>query len=158
MQFFGGYADYEHTEFEGPGIVGTVFENDGYEGRFEAIQATRGGWNAAYGFQLRTRDFSAIGEEAFVPPTDTDQAGIYTFQELEIGNIHLEGAARYESTDVENSTTNQNLDFDLFSVSAGGDIHLTDAFRLGGTVFRTCLLYTSPSPRDATLSRMPSSA
>ena len=24
--------------------------------------------------------------------------------------------------------------------------------------FKTCLLYTSPSPRDATLSRMPSSA
>ena len=27
-----------------------------------------------------------------------------------------------------------------------------------GTRFSTCLLYTSPSPRDATLSRMPSSA
>ena len=26
------------------------------------------------------------------------------------------------------------------------------------TLFWTCLLYTSPSPRDATLSRMPSSA
>ena len=26
------------------------------------------------------------------------------------------------------------------------------------TVYRNCLLYTSPSPRDATLSRMPSSA
>ena len=26
------------------------------------------------------------------------------------------------------------------------------------TGFNTCLLYTSPSPRDATLSRMPSSA
>ena len=25
-------------------------------------------------------------------------------------------------------------------------------------VYRACLLYTSPSPRDATLSRMPSSA
>ena len=25
-------------------------------------------------------------------------------------------------------------------------------------IFTTCLLYTSPSPRDATLSRMPSSA
>ena len=25
-------------------------------------------------------------------------------------------------------------------------------------IVRTCLLYTSPSPRDATLSRMPSSA
>ena len=28
----------------------------------------------------------------------------------------------------------------------------------GGTVVKICLLYTSPSPRDATLSRMPSSA
>ena len=26
------------------------------------------------------------------------------------------------------------------------------------TTYRSCLLYTSPSPRDATLSRMPSSA
>ena len=29
---------------------------------------------------------------------------------------------------------------------------------VGGMVVGTCLLYTSPSPRDATLSRMPSSA
>ena len=28
----------------------------------------------------------------------------------------------------------------------------------GGSMCDTCLLYTSPSPRDATLSRMPSSA
>ena len=28
----------------------------------------------------------------------------------------------------------------------------------GNTYYGTCLLYTSPSPRDATLSRMPSSA
>ena len=30
--------------------------------------------------------------------------------------------------------------------------------RLDNVIYRTCLLYTSPSPRDATLSRMPSSA
>ena len=30
--------------------------------------------------------------------------------------------------------------------------------RRPGRVFKRCLLYTSPSPRDATLSRMPSSA
>ena len=29
---------------------------------------------------------------------------------------------------------------------------------LAALIARTCLLYTSPSPRDATLSRMPSSA
>ena len=42
---------------------------------------------------------------------------------------------------------------------------LVDIFQIAETVtkdpaigFRCCLLYTSPSPRDATLSRMPSSA
>lgn len=137
VQFFGGYADYEHTEFEAPGEPGTVFTNEGYEARLEAIQRENNGWAAAYGIQLRNRDFSAIGEEAFVPPTETQQIGIYTFQEKELGDFHLEGAARFENTQQENSVTNQDIDFDLFSVSAGGDYHFSDTVRLGGTVFRT---------------------
>lgn len=137
VQFFGGYADYKHTEFEGPGEVGTVFTNEGYEARLEAIQRENNGWAAAYGVQLRNRDFAAVGEEAFVPPTKTKQIGVYTFHEKEIGNFHVEGAARYENTQQENSVTNQDIDFNLLSFSAGGDVHITDAIRLGGTVFRT---------------------
>ena len=38
-----------------------------------------------------------------------------------------------------------------------GDCLFANALRLAAE-FPTCLLYTSPSPRDATLSRMPSSA
>ena len=34
----------------------------------------------------------------------------------------------------------------------------TDGLRRGAEVTNTCLLYTSPSPRDGLLSRMPSSA
>ena len=137
VQFFGGYADYEHTEFEAPGEPGTVFTNEGYEARLEAIQRENNGWAAAYGIQLRNRDFAAVGEEAFVPPTETQQIGIYTFHEKEIGDFHLEGAARYENTQQENSVTNEDIDFNLISLSAGGDVHLTDAIRFGGTVFRT---------------------
>ncbi len=137
VQFFGGYADYEHTEFEAPGEVGTVFTNEGYEARIEAIQRENNGWTAAYGVQLRNRDFAAIGEEAFVPPTKTNQLGIYTFHEKELGEFHLEGALRYENTTQENSITNEDINFDLISVSAGGDVHLSDAVRLGGTIFRT---------------------
>ena len=37
-------------------------------------------------------------------------------------------------------------------------IHLDKLIDLVGNPLPTCLLYTSPSPRDATLSRMPSSA
>lgn len=136
LQVFGGYADYEHTEFEGS-EVGTVFSNEGYEVRAEAIQAERNGWAAAYGVQYRDRDFSAVGEEAFVPPTTTQQFGVYTFQEKTIGDLHLEGAARFENTDQENSVTGESLSFDGISLSAGGDYHISDAIRVGGTVFRT---------------------
>ena len=40
------------------------------------------------------------------------------------------------------------------TVCFGGDIQFCEY----ADTDRTCLLYTSPSPRDATLSRMPSSA
>ncbi len=141
VQAFGGFADYRHTEFEGNGEVGTVFSNEGYEIRVEAIQSEKelsiGNWRAAHGVQYRERDFSAIGEEAFVPPTLTKQLGAYTFHELEIGDGHIEAAARYERTDQENNASTSERNFDLFSVSGGGDVHLTEAVRIGGTVFRT---------------------
>ena len=137
VQAFAGYADYKHTEFEGPGEVGTVFTNEGYEIRVEAIQAARGTWKAAHGVQYRERDFSAVGEEAFVPPTLTQQFGVYTFHEVEIGNAHLEAAARFERTDQEDSINGIDRSFDLLSLSGGGDIHLSDAVRVGGTIFRT---------------------
>ena len=42
------------------------------------------------------------------------------------------------------------------------DYHILSTYEAGlqlrGTEVKACLLYTSPSPRDATLSRMPSSA
>ena len=41
----------------------------------------------------------------------------------------------------------------------GLDTIIVEASRAGGTcLIRGCLLYTSPSPRDGLLSRMPSSA
>ena len=43
-------------------------------------------------------------------------------------------------------------------VLLSGNDKLIDEWRLEQAELKTCLLYTSPSPRDATLSRMPSSA
>ena len=40
----------------------------------------------------------------------------------------------------------------------GEGVQLGDSSRGMGSIEKRCLLYTSPSPRDATLSRMPSSA
>lgn len=94
-----GYSDYKHTEFEGA-ETGTVFNNEGFEGRLELVQADRDGWRGATGFQGYTRKFAAVGQEAFVPQNFTDQYGIFTLQEYHLGAIGLEAALRYEHTRV----------------------------------------------------------
>ena len=137
VQLFGGYADYTHTEFEGPGEPGTVFANEGWELRVEALQTERSGWRGATGVQLRMRDFSAIGEEAFVPPTETEQYGLFTFQEVRTGPWHVEGAARIEMTDHERSTDGQSIDFTGVSGSVGAGYAFTDNFNVAATVSRT---------------------
>ena len=40
----------------------------------------------------------------------------------------------------------------------GQELHAKGLISMGTLWSASCLLYTSPSPRDATLSRMPSSA
>ena len=46
----------------------------------------------------------------------------------------------------------------VFEALGMGDALAANAFRPEGIEARICLLYTSPSPRDGLLSRMPSSA
>ena len=46
----------------------------------------------------------------------------------------------------------------LFINTLFEDAHITQLVDYLYTKYNNCLLYTSPSPRDATLSRMPSSA
>ena len=61
----------------------------------------------------------------------------------------------------ENATFVVNLDVVRFGDLKSDDLGSWNATRTKSTYFHmtdTCLLYTSPSPRDATLSRMPSSA
>lgn len=137
LQVFGGYADYTHTEFEGPGVVGTVFTNEGFEARAELIQAERGNWTAAHGVQIRNREFAAIGDEAFVPPTTTEQYAAYTFHEWEQGALHIEGAGRIELTNQSDDLLGRDVDFTALSVSVGADRHMSDAIRVGGTLFRS---------------------
>lgn len=136
-----GYSDYEHTEFEGD-EVGTVFASTGFEGRLELVQADRGGWRGVIGFQGFTRDFSAIGAEAFVPENTTDQYGLFTLQEVNLGKLGLEGALRYERTNVRSNSVKLGLDedapvgrvdrgFDAFSGAVGVSYAVAPLVKIG---------------------------
>lgn len=111
-----GFADYTHTEFEGA-ETGTIFTSQGWEGRLELIQQEREGWNGAVGVQALSRDFNAIGEEAFVPQTNIDEVGAYTLQRLDRGPFGLEAGFRIDQRTLESAVASR--DFTNVSASAG---------------------------------------
>lgn len=74
-------TDYQHREFE-DGEPATLFVNDGVDGRVEVALRPFGlgglNINTDAGIQFERTDFSAVGDEAFVPSTSTDQTGVFT--------------------------------------------------------------------------------
>jgi iron complex outermembrane receptor protein len=130
-----GFADYKHTEFEGD-EVGTVFTNQGVEGRIELAQNDRGGWRGASGVQYSHRDFDAVGAEAFVPRNLTDQLALFTLQEYTMGPLGLEAAARYEKTNVRAQTLGFDRSFDSFSGALGATYDIFEGAKFGVSVSR----------------------
>ncbi len=130
-----GFADYQHTEYEG-GEVGTTFYNQGIEGRIELAQRERGGWNGTSGVHYFSRDMRAVGEEAFVPPNMTEQLGLFTLQEWELGNLGVEGALRYEHSKVSAQTLNLSRGFDTLSGALGLSYKLHPDIKVGANVTR----------------------
>lgn len=135
-----GYADYEHAELEGD-EVGTRFLNEGWEGRMELVQtpvaAFGGTQSGVVGLQMSDRDFEAIGEEAFVPPSTTFQAGAFLLQRLDIGALALEAGARFERQTVEAAAIGFDRDFTGISLSAGAGYTLPGGWLVGLSLSRT---------------------
>jgi len=92
-----GFNDYEHAEIEPSGEVGTLFENEAMEGRFEIVHLPVAEITGAGGFQFSDREYSATGEEAYVPPVDTTTWGLFYVGQRSFGMVDLEGGLRYEN-------------------------------------------------------------
>ncbi|WP_417316777.1 TonB-dependent receptor [Emcibacter sp.] len=130
-----GYGDYEHKELEGS-ETGTVFKNKGWEGRLELIQKDRGNWHGSMGLHLRSRDFEAIGDEAFVPPTDTFQWGIFAVEEVELEQVILDIGARFDYQTTDNNALDISRSFNTVSLSAGAAYHPTEESLIGINISR----------------------
>ncbi|HEX8257552.1 MAG TPA: TonB-dependent receptor [Allosphingosinicella sp.] len=129
-------ADYEHTEFEGE-EVGTIFRTQGMEGRFELVQADRAGWRGVSGVQYFARDFAAVGAEAFVPPNETSQLGLFTLQEFDLGKAGIEAAGRWERTRVGSNEVGVARTFNAYSGAFGGSYAVTPRIKIGANVSRS---------------------
>ncbi len=108
-------TDYMHTEFEGT-EVGTIFETRGTDARLEFKHAAIGDFVGAFGMQYRNIDFNAVGDEAYVPPSDTTETSVFAFEEWAMSDDSvLQASAR-----VEHQTIAPEVDLRNYSGTAYG--------------------------------------
>lgn len=128
-------TDYTHTEYEGD-AVGTVFNNRSREARVELVHRPLAGWNGAFGLQASQRDFTAIGDEAFVPGTVADDTGLFWIGKRAFGPLQLDLGLRHDRNHVDvdrAASAAPDRDFSTTSLSAGLGWNVNDAlhFNLG---------------------------
>lgn len=133
LRVSGGYADYEHVEIE-DGAPATRFLSEGWEGRLELVQAERDGWQGAVGVQALTRDFDALGEEAYVPAVEINEAGVFTLQRLDRDSWGVEGGLRFDRRTLE--TTTRKAEFDNVSASLGAFLRPAQGWYAGVSLSR----------------------
>lgn len=114
-------TDYQHGEIEyfedGDVEVGTLFQSEGYTSRFTLEHASFANWAGVWGLQASDSDYSATGEEAFVPRSDIRALGVFGLERFEAENYTVELGAR-----IENSEINAGLpcSFDDTATSVSG--------------------------------------
>mgnify|MGYP003700555907 CR=1 FL=1 len=133
------HTDYGHRELEieeGIASVGTRFETDLSEGRAELTHIPVAGWTGTLGLHLSQRDFDAVGEEAFVPPSVTDNRGLFLLEERDLGAATLELGLRHDRQTVDSSGL---ADIDHTSINASASLlyPVTDSQQVGVTLSRT---------------------
>ena len=90
------HTRYRHDEVQGSGAVATTFRSSGDELRLQARHAPLGPLQGVVGVQTEALDFSAQGEEAFVPGTHTRSTALFLLEELRTGPLVLSFGARRE--------------------------------------------------------------
>lgn len=138
-----GAVDYEHVELEGDEI-GTVFENQSWDARIDASQRKRGRLSGDLGVQVSSRDFSAVGEEAFVAPTTTDRLAAFAVERVELGPVDLLIGGRWERQETLSADPAlPDRDFDGVSGSVGALWGLEGGFAIAASVARSVKLPTA---------------
>lgn len=139
----GAYSDYTHTEFEAPGVPGTLFNQNSFELRAAADHHWSSDWRGTVGAQYVDIDFEAIGEEAFVPASLTRTLSVFAFEERHFDPWTLELGARAEQQTIEpaigpaNDSALPDYDETAFNLSAGLVFKLAEDHALALNVTRT---------------------
>ncbi|EAQ97736.1 TonB-dependent receptor [Congregibacter litoralis] len=127
------YTDYEHVELEGTEI-GTQFSRETYEGRMELVR--EGANHGVLGLQFKGDEFSAIGEEAYVPETDSVEWGGFYVQDFHAGDWQFEAGGRLDYVE-RDPATGLEEDFTSHSLSGSALYPINESLSLGVSLSRS---------------------
>jgi iron complex outermembrane receptor protein len=97
------FNDYVHQEIEsvdGVDATGTVFSNEGSEARMLLRHRAVGNTNGVFGLQIGNREFSAVGEESFIPASDIQSLGMFAVESIDTGQWLYEFGLRLDNQTV----------------------------------------------------------
>lgn len=114
-----GASAYQHTEFEDAVTPGTRFRDNEQQLRADAVHLPYAGFRGAFGLQLARRDFQALGEEAYVPPTHSVQGALFAIESRETALGRLEAGARIEDKRYRVDSDLANRQFTPLSAALG---------------------------------------
>ena len=100
-QVEGGRAHFQLAVVEPGGDVGTQFDQDGLSLRLAVDTLPVAGWRGSLGAQFREVDFSALGEEAYVPATLTKKHAAIVTEEYRLDDWRFEAGLRHEWQDID---------------------------------------------------------
>lgn len=119
LQWLLSYTDYQHDELEPDGEVGTAFKNNSWQSRLEITHEPVLGWHGVVGLQWRNGEFSATGEESFIPKTDSNSVGMFVVEGFDVGDWTYELGLRLDQDRLApSSTVARNESFNSISLSA----------------------------------------
>ncbi|QDF95491.1 TonB-dependent receptor [Azoarcus sp. DD4] len=136
------HTDYQHDEIE-DGAVSTRFRNEASDGRVELEHQPVGGWRGVFGLQTSRRDFSALGEEAYVQPTLTRRHGAFLIEEYKTGDWRFEAGLRHEWQQIDVDSAARDRSHRGNSLSLGAVWNFAPQYALGMSLSRAQRLPTA---------------
>jgi len=112
------YNDYRHQELEGS-EVGTQFDQDGIDLRVHVGHAPLAGWAGTLGMQYTGTDLEAEGDEAYVPPSQTDAYSLFLIERQRFDRLTVDLGGRLEWQEIATESAARDYDDTAFTLAAG---------------------------------------
>ncbi|WP_380872342.1 outer membrane protein [Sphingomonas sp. DBB INV C78] len=135
IRFRMAFTDYVHDEIEGDEIA-TTFRNKARDIRLELTHKPIAGLRGVLGVQHSQSDFSALGEEAFLPESDTTNTALFLMETAQLGPVRVELAARQEWQRIE-TTLGRKVSHRPFSISGAAVWDISDGYSVALSLARS---------------------